>query len=64
MAVSNKELNEAYGVSEEELHEMEASADAYDRGEWPEGAVTLMGRFYPGVHGLAAVLARALRWRG
>lgn len=44
MAISNEKLKEAYSISEKELREMEASADAYDQGEWPEGKVTLMGR--------------------
>lgn len=41
---SNKELMEKYGVSESEIAEMEASADSYDRDEWPEGSVHVMGR--------------------
>lgn len=41
---TNKELMEKYGISETEIAEMETSADAYDRDEWPEGSVHAMGR--------------------
>lgn len=44
MTVSNEQLKATYHVSDAELREMEESADAYDRGEWPEGRKTLMGR--------------------
>ena len=37
MAISNEQLKAVYGMSDAELREMEESADAYDRGEWPEG---------------------------
>lgn len=44
MTISNEQLKETFGVSDAELQEMEESADAYDRGEWPSGRKTLMGR--------------------
>ena len=42
--VTNGHLKAKYGVSDAEIAELEASADAYDRGEWPEGSIRVMGR--------------------
>lgn len=42
--VSNSELMEKFGLTEEEVNELEAAADACDRGEWPKGRVTRIGR--------------------
>ena len=42
--VTNEELVRDYGFTQEEVEEMMRSADAYDRGEWPEGTITLLGR--------------------
>ncbi len=42
--VSNEKLKREYGLSDAELVDLEASADAYDEGVWPEGVVSVMGR--------------------
>ena len=42
--VTNEELVRDYGFTQEEVDEMMRSADMYDRGEWPEGTVTPIGR--------------------
>ena len=42
--VTNEELVETYGISAEEVAELESQADAFDAGEWPEGKVTRVGR--------------------
>jgi hypothetical protein len=38
------ELKTRHGMSEVELAELDASASAYERGEWPTGKVTRIGR--------------------
>lgn len=42
--VSKAELMERFGLSEKEIEELEAAADAADRGEWPKGKITRIGR--------------------
>ena len=42
--VSRAELMERFGLSEKEIEELEAAADAADRGEWPKGKITRIGR--------------------
>lgn len=42
--ITKRELKERHGVSEEELADLEISADGYDKGEWPEGQIRVMGR--------------------
>lgn len=43
--VTNEEAIREYGLTAEEIKELEERADAYDRGEWPEDAVfTRVGR--------------------
>ena len=39
--MDTRELEKMFGVTSEEL---EKSADAYERGEWPEGKTTRIGR--------------------
>ena len=42
--VSNSGLVKHFGLSAEEVAELEAAADACDRGEWPKGRVSKIGR--------------------
>ena len=42
--VDKKELIEKYGMTSEELAELEHDAKQYESGNWPEGKVTIMGR--------------------
>ena len=42
--LSDNDAKAEFGLSEAELAEMEASADSYDEGVWPEGRVQVMGR--------------------
>ena len=42
--ITNSELKEKYGISEEEIYELEKSADAYDESKWPKGDIHVMGR--------------------
>lgn len=49
MTVSKEELLESYGISAAELNDLDASADAYDRGEWPKGRIVSTGR--PSLYG-------------
>ena len=42
--VTNRQLVEDYGLSEEEVGELEARAQAYASGQWPDGKTTRVGR--------------------
>ena len=39
-----KELKSQYGVSSKELADLEASAQTYEKGEWPSGKISRVGR--------------------
>ena len=42
--VSNEELMQKYGMSAEEIQQLENEADAFDEGVWPKGKITRVGR--------------------
>lgn len=42
--LTNKELIDYYGMKPNEIAALEAQADAFDKGEWPRGKVTRIGR--------------------
>lgn len=42
--LNNEDAKKLLGLKEEELAELEMSADGYDEGEWPEATVTMLGR--------------------
>lgn len=45
MAVlTNKEVSERFGLSDDQIKDLEAQADEFDAGEWPRGKITRIGR--------------------
>ena len=42
--IEKKELNEKFGVTDEELAELERDAMQYESGNWPEGKITIIDR--------------------
>lgn len=42
--ITKGELKARYNISEEELAELEASAKAFESGNWPSGKITRVGR--------------------
>ena len=42
--INKKELREKFGVSDEEIAELERDVRHYESGNWPEGKITIIGR--------------------
>ena len=42
--ITKEELKARYNMTDKELDELEASAKAYESGDWPSGKITRVGR--------------------
>jgi hypothetical protein len=42
--ITKEELKSQYGMTDKEIAELKKSADAYTRGDWPDGKITRVGR--------------------
>lgn len=45
--LKNEEAQRRFGISSDEIAELEAAADAYDEGVWPRGRITRVDKLSP-----------------